>query len=543
MAGFILLASYRQTNNNEDSTLNTQHSQIMAAPKITHDEWLARFAAKHGGRYDYTNIAEIVSSVQRIEIGCPEHGVFAQLVYKHWMAIEHPCPTCRRRANGIKHRKGANALVEEIRAKFGDKYDCSEIEYINYKTPVALTCAKHGPFVQTPQLLRVGYGCPECGIEGGRIARKYQAHTNKPAGTFIAQAQQVHGDTYTYEKAVYLGAHTSLEVVCKAHGSFWQAPTNHLGGCGCPRCGLGGRISQIEDSIFRFVRDICPDAVQSDRKLIAPFEIDIYVPARALAIEVNGVFWHSDGKTDPSAHKAKRDACAAAGVRLLQFTDIEIESRRETVLRCLRHALGASRDVRLNARDCSVIEVPAETAKEFIETWHLQGAKAVSAHRFGLVHPLAGLVAVMTFGKDVYRRNRTAEDLGTLDLTRFATSAQVRGGASKLFTHARKHLGIKRCVSYSMEDWFDGGMYAQLGFQIDTVIPPDYRVYHHKTGLIAKQRWQRKFIADRITEIGRYDLLPYEADTDPRTERHMQDACGALRIFDSGKRRWIWIST
>lgn len=523
--------------------LDTPRLDQMAARQITHDEWLERFRAKHGERFDYAKTQNITSSLQRITITCETHGDFEQVVYKHWSAQKHPCRACRLAANGKKHRKSVPTFLDEIKARFGDAYDVGNVRYEGYKKPVTLTCHEHGSFSQTPQLLRAGYGCPACGDAKSRIARACQIVPRKTANDFVQAARAQHGERFTYEKAVYLGAHTPIEITCATHGPFWQIPTNHLIGHGCPRCGTGGRISQAEDELFSFVKALCEDAVQSNRKLIAPFELDIFVPSRRLAIEVNGVYWHSDKRTESDAHASKRRACEAAGVRLLQFTDIELETRRETVERLVRNALGVAEGPKLNARDCAVVELPAATAKAFIEAWHMQGARAVSAHRFGLMHPREGLVAVMTFGTDVYRRNRTEQDLGTCDLTRFATKDAVRGAASKLFAHAQRTLGFQRCVSYSMSDWFDGGVYAKMGFVHDADVAPDYRVYHRYAGLLPKQQWQRKFIGARLQAIGRDDLLPFDAATDKRTERAMQDACGALRVYDSGKRRWVWNAT
>lgn len=512
----------------------------MAALTISHEAWLARFAERFADRFDYSATEQITGSTQRITITCREHGPFVQQVYKHYNATENPCKACRLRANGVKHRKGRDALIAEIHARFGDTYDCTEVEYEGYKLPVKLTCKLHGPFVQTPRMLRLGYGCSHCGIDRGRTARKFQVFARKPVADFLIDAQRIHGDRFTYEKVVHYSATSPVEITCPTHGPFWQTPTNHLTGHGCPRCGTGGRISQVEDRLFKLVQSLDASAVQSHRALIAPFELDIYVPSRNLAIELNGVYWHADTRSEALAHRRKYEACKAKGVRLLQFTDVEYETKPEIVERMVRNAMGASSDAKLNARDCEVRELDAATASKFINTWHLQGTRAVSAHRFGLFHPDAGLVAVMTFGKDIYRRNRTEADMGTWDLTRFATCASVRGGASKLFAHACKALSIARCVSYSMNDWFDGEMYARLGFEKVADIAPDYRVYHAKTGLLTKQRWQRKHIAARLTEIGRGDLLPYDSETDPRTEQAMQDACGALRIYDSGKSRWVY---
>lgn len=45
---------------------------------------------------------------------------------------------------------------------------------------------------------------------------------------FIEKAVRLHGRIYDYSKVNYLGAFVKVEIVCPHHGSFWQIPTNHL---------------------------------------------------------------------------------------------------------------------------------------------------------------------------------------------------------------------------------------------------------------------------------------------------------------------------
>ena len=54
---------------------------------------------------------------------------------------------------------------------------------------------------------------------------------------FIAKAKKVHGDKYDYSKVVYKNSTTKVCIVCPEHGEFWQVPSSHLRGVGCPFCG------------------------------------------------------------------------------------------------------------------------------------------------------------------------------------------------------------------------------------------------------------------------------------------------------------------
>ncbi len=54
---------------------------------------------------------------------------------------------------------------------------------------------------------------------------------------FIQRAKAVHGDKYDYSKVKYVDRQTKVVIVCPKHGDFTQAPTSHIRGAGCPKCG------------------------------------------------------------------------------------------------------------------------------------------------------------------------------------------------------------------------------------------------------------------------------------------------------------------
>lgn len=60
----------------------------------------------------------------------------------------------------------ADEFIQKAKAKFGDQFDYSHVEFKNRNTPVRIVCAKHGEFTRTPaEFLRSPVGCPKCGDE------------------------------------------------------------------------------------------------------------------------------------------------------------------------------------------------------------------------------------------------------------------------------------------------------------------------------------------------------------------------------------------
>ena len=61
---------------------------------------------------------------------------------------------------------------------------------------------------------------------------------------FIEKSKNVHNNKYDYSKVKYTKAKEKVCIICPEHGEFWQAPTNHLNGNGCPKCAELMRIEK-----------------------------------------------------------------------------------------------------------------------------------------------------------------------------------------------------------------------------------------------------------------------------------------------------------
>ena len=121
-------------------------------------------------------------------------------------------------------------FIDKAKQIHGNKYDYSNVEYVNAHTKVCIICPEHGEFWQTPNGHLNGKNCPTCGyVKRG----DKQRHNNF---LFIEQAKKVHGDKYDYSKVEYVNNHTKVCIICPEHGEFWQLPTNHLKGQGCAKC-------------------------------------------------------------------------------------------------------------------------------------------------------------------------------------------------------------------------------------------------------------------------------------------------------------------
>jgi hypothetical protein len=63
----------------------------------------------------------------------------------------------------------------------------------------------------------------------------------KTTEQFVKDAQQIHGEKYSYEETVYVRASQKVKINCLKHGSFYQEANSHLRGHGCKECAMEER--------------------------------------------------------------------------------------------------------------------------------------------------------------------------------------------------------------------------------------------------------------------------------------------------------------
>lgn len=507
-------------------------------------EVIAKFPAETRERYDFTS-AVYTGALERITgIKCKDHGEFSQYA-SQLRKNGSGCPSCGGEVRATKKRLTQAEAITKAKEKHGGFYTYERTVYRTGHQKMTVTCPVHGDF-DTLAINHIygGRGCPVCGAAKrghrknvGEASRKSaDTRLQQHSDSFEREAREIHGDRYDYSQVVYGGRKTHVTIGCPTHGAFEQTPLRHLDRKhGCPEC--SHHRSKGEAEILAFVADLA-DATSRRRDIIPPKELDIYIPDHGLAIEYCGEYWHGarNVEEEPFArtrHLDKMRACEAKGIHLLTVFENEWLQRPEALKHLIRNALGKTPD-RIMARKCDIRRVGPVPAFDFYERFHPQGGGGYGQH-YGLYHG-AELVACMRFTFGINDRGRDADRVWTL--SRYATSKSVAGGASRLLKAFIDEVDPPLIKSFSDNRYFTGKMYEGLGFAMEEESPPEYQVYHIKTGLLPKASWQRRKIAARIRDVGSTET--YNHETDHRTEREMTYLLGARRVYDCGKKRWVW---
>ena len=275
------------------------------AKKKTKEEFINDAQNVHGNKYDYS-LVEYKNNRTKVKIICPEHGVFEVTPGNH-ISQKCGCTKCSNKFNPAYYFK--------INAKkiHNNKYDYSLVNYINSKTKIKIICPIHGFFKQLPNAHLSGQGCPKC--KNTKPIKKLK--------DYLCSFIKIHKNFYDYSKTIIIGAEQKCIVTCPIHGDFKITPANHKFGKGCPKCALGYQTSKGEKEVLEYIKTIYKDLIiENNKKIILPYEIDIFLPRVNLAIEYNGHYWHKKREKEiPGYHKLKAKLCKEKGIKLINISD------------------------------------------------------------------------------------------------------------------------------------------------------------------------------------------------------------------------------
>ena len=259
----------------------------------------------------------------------------------------------------------------------------------------------------------------------------------------------------------------------------------------------------------------------NNRSVIPPYELDIYIPEKNIAIEFNGLYWHTEDRgKDKYYHYNKWKMCKDKGIQLITIWEDEWRDKQEIVKSMFSHKLGVSQEKRVYARNTTVEEINTHVAQDFLDDNHIQGGCFSSFH-IGLFDNNQDLVAVSSWQKTK----------NTLYLDRYATFCTVVGGMGKMLKKGKeiaKEHGCTEIVTFSDHSVSDGNLYKNLGFNKDKELESDYKY-------VVQGKRRHKF-GYRLEKFKNDPSLIYREGL---SERELAKLNGLERIWDCGKTRWV----
>ncbi|WGA02362.1 hypothetical protein [Campylobacter phage vB_Cj_QDYZ] len=304
-----------------------------------------------------------------------------------------------------------------------------------------------------------------------------------------------------------------LEVKCKNGHIIKRSYHNFKKGAKiCPIC------NPSTSSFEKEISELLDNYIEKDYSVLGDKELDFYIPHYKLAIECNGVYWHSDKFKDKNYHLNKTKKCQEKDIQLLHVFEHSWYSKKDIWTSIINNKLGKSE--RIFARKCILREVSKTEEKEFLENNHLQGFTG-STVCYGLYYQ-DELVCLMSFGKPRFTNKYDWE------LIRLCTKMgmNIIGGASKLLKHFHKY-NSGSLISYSDRLYSDGSIYKQLGFEFSHYSEPGYS-YFKNNQVYSRQQFMKHKLKDKL---GKFD---------PNlTESENMSINGYYKIWDCGQGVWV----
>jgi hypothetical protein len=421
-------------------------------------------------------------------VKCGEEATFRVSEFK----AGHACPCYRRRIEDYKVGQiVGNSQIIKICLDVGNKHAITKCHDCGKETKcnaVRLNSERH------------------CSCSKARGMKEHAAKKREYSLTSVVIGEIVSG-----RKAVGFSdcpnGGTAVDVECLHCGKSRSIPVaEYRLGYPC-QCQVDHIRSEGEKSLEAFVRSL---GLTPTHAKIGGKEVDILLEDLNIGIEYNGLHWHSEfrGK-DNNYHLNKKTLAAKNGIDLIQIWEDQWLTRESQVKNYLRSRLGKNTK-KVGVRVCNVVEIGKETAKDFINTHHIQEAKFIET-AYGAY--LDGeLIAVASFAR--HHRNGSEIVLNRLCSKDYFTCTGFLGKVMKL-AKAKYNVPIKSWVDRCLSE---GGSYIKAGFALHETLPPDY-FYHKRGKRVPKQSFRK---------------------VDDRAEYQRAVDEGLERVWDCGKHCFVY---
>lgn len=297
----------------------------------------------------------------------------------------------------------------------------------------------------------------------------------------------------------------------------------------CPKC--DGIFTDIEDKIKYFLQTTKFETRFHYRKIIKHHELDFFIPELQIAIETNGLFYHTERFfPDKNYHNNKTNLCLEKGVKLIQIFSDELNLNPKACFGRLKSILGLNK--KINGRKCNISQIPTEVSTKFLNKYHTQGADK-SNIKYGLFYKNR-LVSVMTFCKLRKVLGQSAKE-DSWELSRFASiyGFSVRGGFQKLLNCFIENHKPRSLISYCDKRWTPDpqkSVYAKSGFLYIHTSKPNYWYVGKSPKRLHRANFQKHMLLAKHSQ--------FDASF---TETQIMKELGYSKLWDCGHHKFEMI--
>lgn len=292
----------------------------------------------------------------------------------------------------------------------------------------------------------------------------------------------------------------------------------------CNKCtGYGINRSKAEDDITEFIQSNNIN-VETNIRTFGNFEVDIFIPEKRVAVEYNGVLWHSYGTKFPnnqhfeavnkSKDIKKKLELQKHDINLLTIFENEWLFKTDIVKSIILSKLGIYSTI-THGRKCEIRLLTKQEKSSFYNLNHIQG-NCQSFYDIGLIYNNE-IISALSFSR------RKISKQSKVELVRFCNKLNntVVGGFSKLFKHATNYL---KCdiISYCDLRYSNGDLYLKNNFKLIRRSVPNYFYTKDCIKLEGRLNFQK------------HKLVKFKSFQKDKTETEIMYEEGYRKIYDCG---------
>ena len=264
---------FKSYNNGYNKYCSNKCSNIKT--KITFEEFVKRSKEVHNDNFEYYK-EHYINIASKTKIRCKKHDTTFYVYPNNHIIKEVKCPQCYRENIRKKLSMDVNEFIKKSNKVHNNKYNYSQVKYVNQHKKVKIICPEHGVFEQVPLSHLKGHGCKKCvGLE--QIDKE----------EFIRRSKINHGNNFIYDFVLDPPEKYSL-IVCKKHGIYKQLTSSHMSGRGCRKCkkSIGELIIQeyLDKNRIGYLTQYKFKECRNIRQLM----FDFYIPDHNICIEYDG---------------------------------------------------------------------------------------------------------------------------------------------------------------------------------------------------------------------------------------------------------------
>lgn len=287
----------------------------------------------------------------------------------------------------------------------------------------------------------------------------------------------------------------------------------------CKHCHQNREEQSVYEFLLVFLKE--NQIIKQFNKFDGQKRLDFYIPEKKIAIEYDGIYWHSN--IDKNYHLDRTLKCQEQGIKLYHIFSNEwmLESKRYIWQSLLRNKFNQN-NIKIGARECEIKEVSKIDKNLFLNFNHLQGEDN-SSIALGLYHD-GCLVSLATFSKPRFSKKYDYE------LVRFCNKQDliISGGFSRLLNYFEKTYKPKSLVTYSDLRYSDGNLYQNNGFKFVKRSNPNYFYWKDILHLKSRMQFQKHKLAKLLEN---FDPNLSEAENMKKHDWNIIYDCGNL-VFE-----------